>query len=119
MTRLRVASTPSKTQRSPGVTSSSRSARSSRTAKRAKPRRRSDECCSVRGRIATGVDEEGDVCAELLHVLRLPDFDRAERIGEFLGPPGDPELRRVADRRGGDKASRAVVFGLLAELERR
>jgi hypothetical protein len=22
-------------------------------------------------------------CAELLHVLMLPDFDRAERIGEF------------------------------------
>ena len=25
--------------------------------------------------------------AELLHVLRLPDFDRAERIGEFWGHP--------------------------------
>jgi hypothetical protein len=25
--------------------------------------------------------------AELLHVLRLPDFDRAMRIGEFWGLP--------------------------------
>ena len=25
--------------------------------------------------------------AELLHVLRLPDFDRADRIGEFWGYP--------------------------------
>jgi hypothetical protein len=24
---------------------------------------------------------------QLLHVLRLPDFDRAERIGEFWGHP--------------------------------
>jgi hypothetical protein len=25
--------------------------------------------------------------AELLHVLRLPDFERADRIGEFWGYP--------------------------------
>jgi hypothetical protein len=25
---------------------------------------------------------------ELLHVLMLPDFDRADRIGEFWGHPG-------------------------------
>jgi hypothetical protein len=25
--------------------------------------------------------------AELLHVLMLPDFDRADRIGEFYGDP--------------------------------
>jgi hypothetical protein len=25
--------------------------------------------------------------AELLHVLMLPDFDRADRIGEFWGNP--------------------------------
>ena len=30
--------------------------------------------------------------AELLHVLMLPDFDRADRIGE-MGLPGDPVLR--------------------------
>jgi hypothetical protein len=27
--------------------------------------------------------------ADILHVLRFPDFDRAERIGEFWGS-GDP-----------------------------
>jgi hypothetical protein len=26
-------------------------------------------------------------CAELLHVLMLPDFERADRIGEFWGYP--------------------------------
>jgi hypothetical protein len=26
---------------------------------------------------------------ELLHVLRLPDLDRVEHIGEFLGTSGD------------------------------
>lgn len=35
--------------------------------------------------------------AELLHVLRLPDFDRAMRIGEFWGQPGDTHVRRVAN----------------------
>jgi hypothetical protein len=34
--------------------------------------------------------------AELLHVLMLPDFDRADRIGEFWGYP---ESRAFADRR--------------------
>jgi hypothetical protein len=36
-------------------------------------------------------------CAELLHVLMLPEFDRADRIGEFLGLPREPRLRRAAD----------------------
>ena len=40
--------------------------------------------------------------AELLHVLMLPDFERADRIGEFLGLPGESRLRRALDRlRGG------------------
>ena len=29
--------------------------------------------------------------AELLHVLMLPDFDRADRIGEFWASPERPE----------------------------
>jgi hypothetical protein len=33
--------------------------------------------------------------AELLHVLMLPDFDRADRIGEFWGYP---ESRTFADQ---------------------
>jgi hypothetical protein len=31
--------------------------------------------------------------AELIHVLRLPDFERVERIGEFWG---HPETRALA-----------------------
>jgi hypothetical protein len=51
----------------------------------------------------------------LLHVLRLPDLGRAERIGELWGtrrhgPSGNLEE---------DKAARAVVFGLLAEMRRK
>ena len=36
--------------------------------------------------------------AELLHVLMLPDFERADRIGEFLGLPGESRLRRALHR---------------------
>jgi hypothetical protein len=44
--------------------------------------------------------------AELLHVLMLPDFERADRIGEFWGNPEDPQLRRAPDRlRGGSGAA--------------
>jgi hypothetical protein len=32
--------------------------------------------------------------AELLRVLMLPDFDRADRIGAYWGNPCDPYLRR-------------------------
>jgi hypothetical protein len=35
--------------------------------------------------------------AELLHVLMLPEFDGADRIGEFYGYP-ETRLRRTADR---------------------
>ena len=35
--------------------------------------------------------------AELLHVLMLPDFERADRIG-VLGLPGESRLRRATDR---------------------
>jgi hypothetical protein len=42
--------------------------------------------------------------AELLHVLMLPDFERADRIGEFWGYP-ETHLRRAPDRlRGGPDA---------------
>jgi hypothetical protein len=44
--------------------------------------------------------------AELLHVLRLPDFDRPESIGEFLG---HPETRTFGELRidlTKDKAAR-------------
>ena len=54
--------------------------------------------------------------AELLHVLMLPELERADRIGEFWGYP---ESRTFAELRidlEEDKAARAVVFGSLAEM---
>ena len=33
--------------------------------------------------------------AELLHVLMLPDFERADRIGELWGEPEDSDVRRA------------------------
>ena len=50
--------------------------------------------------------------AELLHVLMLPDFERAERIGEFWTLPAEPHLRRAPDRlRGGSDAPSGAGWG--------
>jgi len=57
--------------------------------------------------------------AELKHVLRLPDFERADRIGEFWGHPETREFGELLIDLEEDKAARAVVFGLLAEMQRR
>jgi hypothetical protein len=55
--------------------------------------------------------------AELPHVLRLPDFDRADRIGEFWGYPESRGFGELLIDLEEDKAARAVVFGLLREME--
>jgi hypothetical protein len=57
--------------------------------------------------------------AELIHVLRLPDFDRADRIGEFWASPETRTFGELLIDLEEDKAARAVVFGLLRELERK
>jgi hypothetical protein len=57
--------------------------------------------------------------AELLHVLRLPDFDRAKRIGEFWGHPETRTFGELLIDLEEDKAALAVVFRLLAETERK
>jgi hypothetical protein len=57
--------------------------------------------------------------AELLHVLRLPDFDRADAIGKFWGYPQTRTFGELLIDLEEDKAARAVVFGLLREMERR
>jgi hypothetical protein len=57
--------------------------------------------------------------AELLHVLMLPDFERADRIGEFWSYP---ESRTFADLLidcEGDGTLRAVLIGILRGADRR
>jgi hypothetical protein len=49
--------------------------------------------------------------AELLHVLRLPDLDRVERIGEFWGPLETRSFGELLIDLEEDKAARAVIFG--------
>jgi hypothetical protein len=62
---------------------------------------------------------KGEFAAEQLHVLMLPDFDRADRIGEFWGHPKTRGFGELLIDLEEDKAARAVVFGLLAEMERK
>ena len=48
--------------------------------------------------------------AELLHVVMLPDFERADLIGEFWGYPETPHLRRSAsDARNTERRLRPGV----------
>jgi hypothetical protein len=56
--------------------------------------------------------------AELLHVLRLPDVDRADRIGEFWGtrrPGRSPELLIDCEE---DRTLWAVLVGMLRQTDR-
>jgi hypothetical protein len=57
--------------------------------------------------------------AELVHVLRLPDFDRADAIGTFWGNPETRTFGELLIDLEEDKAARAVAFGLLREMERK
>ena len=56
--------------------------------------------------------------AELLHVLVLPDFDRADRIGEFWGYPESRAFAELLIDREEDRTLRAVLVGMLRESER-
>jgi hypothetical protein len=56
--------------------------------------------------------------AELLRVLLLPDFDRADRMGRVLREPQDALLRRAPDPTAKeDRTLRAVLVGMLREAE--
>jgi hypothetical protein len=57
--------------------------------------------------------------AELIHVLRLPDLDRVERIGEFWGHPATRTFGELLIDLQEDKVAKAVVWGLLREMERK
>ena len=56
--------------------------------------------------------------AELLHVLILPDFERADRIVEFWGTRRAGVRELLIDCQA-DRTLRAVLVGMLREDERR
>jgi hypothetical protein len=56
--------------------------------------------------------------AELLHVLMLPDLERAERIGEFWGYPESRIFAELLIDYEEDRVLRAVLVGMLREADR-
>jgi hypothetical protein len=57
-------------------------------------------------------------CAELLHVLMLPDFERADRIGEFWGYSESRAFAELLIDREEDRTLPPVLVGMLREADR-
>ena len=56
--------------------------------------------------------------AELLHVLMLPDFERADRIGEFRGYSQSRAFADLPIDREEDRTLRPVLVGMPRETDR-
>ena len=57
--------------------------------------------------------------AELLHVLMLPDFERADAIGSYCGNPKTRTFGELLIDCEEGRALRVVLVGMLREDERR
>jgi hypothetical protein len=73
----------------------------------------------LEGRLRERLDPLGPALrAEMLQVLMLPDFERADRIGEFWGYPQSRAFAELLIDYGEDRTLRAVLVGMLHEADR-